>query len=267
MIVDVYWLAEHLDDPDLVVLEAVTAMVPAAEVRIAGSRRADLEGDWSEPGDLPHTLPTPAAFTTACRAAGINADSHVVVYDPGPVFAGPRVRWMLRAAGHGRVSLLDGGLSAWVAAGGAIEPADAPRAPFAPGTFEAHDFRGVADADEVAAALSEGSVPVVDARSRGRFAGVEPEPRPGLRAGHAPGAVNLPFAELLVDGRLRPADELAAALAAVAAGDGPVIASCGSGVTACVVALAAEAAGRPVQIYDGSWSQWGRPGGGPVATT
>lgn len=267
-VVDAAWLQAHLADPHVVVLEAVVGTLPAAALRIPGSRRADLDASLSDgSSDLPHTLPDPDALGAALRDLGVDADDRVVVYDAHSVYASARVRWMLTTAGHRNVSVLDGGLPAWVAAGLPTEAADAPRADVAPGDFvprPADD--AVVDADEVQRLLDTGAAVLVDARSDGRFAGRDAEPRPGLRGGHVPGSVNLPFTDLLDDGLLRPVDELRAALDAVAGADVPLLVSCGSGVTACVVGLAAELAGRPYRVYDGSWADWGRPGERPVAT-
>lgn len=267
-LVDPAWLHEHLDDPHVVVLEAVVGTLPPADRRIPGARRADLDATLSDPASpVPHMLPAPDALGVSFRRLGINTDDHVVVYDSDGVYASPRVRWMLTTAGHAHVSVLDGGLPAWLAAGLPTEPADAPSAAAAPGDFSPHDAgSAVVDADEVQRLLDTGAAALVDARSAGRFAGREPEPRPGLRGGHVPGSVNVPFTDLLGGGRLRPVAELRAALDAAAGPDVPVVVSCGSGVTACVVGLAAELTGRAYRVYDGSWADWGRPGERPVAT-
>ncbi len=264
------WLAEHLDDPALVLLDAVVGTIAPADRRIPGARRADLDGAWSDPtSPLPHTVPSSEALGEASRALGIDADSHVVVYDGDGVYASARVRWLLTTAGHRHVSVLDGGLPAWTSESRPTAPWPGEPEPVAPGSFvpNGSSVDAVVTADEVQRLLDTGGAVVVDARSAARFAGTEPEPRPGLRGGHAPGSVNLPFTDLLQDGRLRPVGELRARLEAVAGADAPLVVSCGSGVTACVVGLAAELAGRPYQVYDGSWAEWGRADGGrPVAT-
>ncbi|TCJ00692.1 sulfurtransferase [Aeromicrobium sp. IC_218] len=267
-LVDATWLAAHLGDPRVIVLEAVVGTLPPADRRVPGARRADLDGSLSDPAsDLPHTRPDAERLGVAVRDLGVDAAHHVVVYDAHSVYASARVRWMLTTAGHAHVSVLDGGLPAWLDAGLPTEPADAPQESVAPGDFVPRAADGVVvDADGVQAVLDSGAAVLVDARSTGRFAGRDPEPRPGLRGGHVPGSVNLPFTDLLDDGRLRPVDALRAALDAVAGPDVPVVVSCGSGVTACVVGLAAELTGRPYRVYDGSWADWGRPGIRPVET-
>ncbi len=267
-LVEPAWLHDHLDHPRVVVLEAVVGTLPPGDRRVPGARRADLDGSLSNPASpVPHMLPAPDALRSAFRRLGINADDHVVVYDSDGVYASARVRWMLTTAGHQHVSVLDGGLPAWLEAGLPTEPADAPLADVTPGDFEpVAAGSAVVDADEVQQVLDTGAAVLVDARSAGRFAGRDPEPRPGLRGGHVPGSVNLPFTDLVQDGRLRPVAELRAALDAVAGPGAPVVVTCGSGVTACVVGLAAELTGRPYRVYDGSWADWGRPGERPVTT-
>jgi len=272
-LVDVSWLAEHLGEPDLVVLDATMGPSPSSP-RIPGARWFDHDEAMAAPGsDLPHTLPGIEHFQEQVRRLGVDDAGHVVVYDGTGIFSSPRARWMLRQAGHGRVSVLDGGLPAWLDAGLPTEPwpeeAD-PRQGPEPGDFTATgSFEpAVVPMAGLEALLTDPGFTVVDARAHERFTGQVPEPRPGLRAGHMPGAVNLPFTELLVDGRLmRSPDELRRILdAAIPPGTRPV-ASCGSGVTATVILFALELVGRgDGLLYDGSWSQWGRPDGGAVVT-
>ena len=272
-LVDTSWLGEHLGEPGLVVLDATMGPSPASP-RIRGARWFDHDVAMAAPGsDLPHTLPGIERFQEQVRRLGVDDADHVVVYDGTGIFSAPRARWMLRQAGHRRVSVLDGGLPAWQDAGLPTEPwpegadpREAPRAGdfTATGSFEP----AVVPMAELAALLTDPGFTVLDARSRERFTGEVPEPRPGVRAGHMPGAVNLPFTELLMDGRfMRGPAELRAILdAAIPAGTRPV-ASCGSGVTATIILLALELVGRDDGLlYDGSWSQWGRPDGGAVVT-
>ncbi|MFD8954335.1 sulfurtransferase [Streptomyces xanthophaeus] len=263
------WLAARLGAPGLVILDASVGAHRGADRRIPGARPFDLDGDLSDhDAPAPHTMPSPAAFTEALRTLGVHDTDTVVVYDGAGIYSSARAWWMLRAMGFDRAAVLDGGLPAWTAAGLPAEstgPAyEGPR-----GSFTARPRPGLLiGSAAVAAALADPSAAVLDARTRGRFAGTAPEPRPGLRGGHMPGAVNLPFGELQgPDGLMRPAAELRAAFGAAAGDRQQLRFSCGSGVTACVLALGAHLAGyRDLAVYDGSWSEWGMPSDRPVAT-
>ena len=276
ILVDADWLHAHLAASELVVFDASWHLPTSgrdghAEWRqrhIPGARFFDFDGRIRDPdSELPHMLPDEALFTREVRALGLNRDSRVVIYDALGIYSSPRAWWMLRAMGCTTCALLDGGLPAWQAAGYPLATADGDRA-WPPGNFVARLDPGyVADSRAVLAALDDPAATVLDARPPERFAGKADEPRPGLRRGHMPGAVNLPFTELLRDGRLRPRAELEAILRPLLGGRERAIASCGSGVTASTLAFAAALAGfERVAVYDGSWSEWGRPGGLPVVT-
>ncbi|WP_377270167.1 sulfurtransferase [Peterkaempfera sp. SMS 1(5)a] len=267
-LVDTDWLAPRLGRPGLVVLDASVGVHRGAGQRIPGARVFDIDGVFSDrTGPLPHTMPTADRFTKEMRALGVDGTDTVVVYDAAGVYSGPRAWWMLRAMGFDRAAVLDGGLPAWAAAG--LPLADGgPDAPVRPGDFTARPRPGLlVGSSEVAAALGDRAAVVLDARSRERFSGTAPEPRVGLRSGHMPGAVNLPFGDIQRDGRMRPASELRAVFSALAGDRERLVLSCGSGVTACVLALGAELAGlRGLSVYDGSWSEWGLPSDLPVVT-
>jgi thiosulfate/3-mercaptopyruvate sulfurtransferase len=260
------WLAERLSDPSVAVIDGSyylstmgrDAAAEYAAGRIPGARRFDIDAVKDHANPLPHMLPTADAFAAAVGAMGVSEDMTVVVYDGMGLFSAPRVRWTFRAFGARDVRILDGGFPAWTAAGLPVETGE-PAAP-APRAFNASfDPSVVASLDDVKAALAGGAAQVVDARPAGRFNGVDPEPRPGLPSGHMPGALNLPFAAIIENGRLKDGAALAAALAAAGVDTGkPIITSCGSGVSAAILSTALELNGTPAEaLYDGSWAEWG----------
>ena len=272
-LVDVDWLQRNLEHDDLVIFDASWHM-PATgrdglkewqQARIPGARFFDFDGKICAPdSDLPHMMPAEAVFTRELRALGLNQDSVVVVYDTMGMFSSPRAWWMLCAMGCANVALLDGGLVVWKEAGYSIE--SGTEEPYEGGDFIANMGQGyIADAKTVLAALDDDSVCVLDARPEPRFSGVAEEPRPGLRRGHMPGALNLPFAELFKHGLLKPKQELRKLITPLIADSKRTICTCGSGVTACIIAFAAHHIGyQNLVIYDGSWCEWGLPGELPV---
>lgn len=261
-LVGVDWLAARLGAPGLVLFDASVGAHRGAGRRIPGARPFDLDGALSDhDAPAPHTMPGAAELTEAMRALGVDDSDTVVVYDGAGIYSSARAWWMLRAMGFDRAAVLDGGLPAWTAAGRPVE-ATGPAYGGPRGSFTARPRAGLlVGSDTVAQALTDPAAAVIDARTRERFAGTAPEPRPGLRGGHMPGAVNLPFAELQnPEGLMRPSGELRAAFEALTGHRERLYFSCGSGVTACVLALGAHLAGyRETAVYDGSWSEWGMP--------
>ena len=266
LFVSASWLAERLEAPDLVVFDAswhmpATGRDARAEFgagHIPGAQFFDMDAVADPSTDLPHMLPKPEIFAAEMRRLGFGDGMQAVVYDSVGIFSAPRLWWTLMVFGAERVSILAGGLPSWKAEGRPLEQGEARKR--APAVFTPRfDASLVADADAVRRALDLGGPQVVDARGAERFHGWAPEPRPGLRAGHMPGALNLPFGNVLEGGRMKDKPELEAALSSAGVNpDAPVIATCGSGLTACILSLALAAAGRPpATVYDGSWSEWG----------
>jgi thiosulfate/3-mercaptopyruvate sulfurtransferase len=270
----VTWLQANIGASGVVVLDASMAPIggapppsPAETRYIPGARVFDFDRricDRASP--LPHMMPSAELFEAELRALGVNRDSQVVVYDKVGIFSSPRAWWMLRSMGHHAVAVLDGGLPAWIAAG--LPTENTATAPSVPGDFVARPQPGYfCDADRVAQVLGSAGQRVLDARSEGRFKGSEPEPRQGLRAGHMPGAVNLPFSAVQREGRMLPPEELRQLYASKVGARDQLVFSCGSGVTACVLALGATLAGHSqLSVYDGSWSEWGLPSSRPVVS-
>lgn len=262
------WLNEHLGSPDIRVIDATwfmpndarDAKALYAERRIPGAIFFDIDEIANSDSDLPHMLPSPEKFASRMRKLGVGDGARIVVYDNHGLMSAARVWWTFRVFGHEDVSVLDGGFPAWERNGFEVE--SGPPSPRMERHFTArvrHDLvRNLAD---VQRAIDGGArTPILDARAAPRFRGEAPEPRAGLRSGHMPGALNVPFALLLnADGTMKQVSDLKAVFdQAGLKGSAPPICSCGSGITAAVIALALARTGRwDAAVYDGSWAEWG----------
>lgn len=267
-IVSVQWLRENLSAENLVIFDAsmkpivpVPTSAPETRVYIPGSLRFDFDDVLTDhTTSLPHMMPSAEFFQEEMQKLGVNHDSAIVAYDKDGIYSSPRAWWMFRAMGHEQVAVLDGGLPAWIQAGYETVPTLAT--PKRRGNFASRPQGWLfVDSRFVLQALADPTYSVIDARSEGRFKGQEPEPRPGLRGGHMPNAVNIPHTSVLENGKLSSKSSLRSIFEQYK--DKKMIFSCGSGVTSCVVALAAEQAGhKELAVYDGSWTEWGNPASG-----
>lgn len=270
-LVSVSWLKENINNPDVVVLDATIPVVTdksqiANSTVISGARFFDLKNVFSDTNAaLPNTAPTPSQFEMGCRDLGINSDSVIVIYDSKGIYSSPRAWFLFKIMGHRTVSVLDGGLPEWIKNEGSYGTdyvKSHPRGNFT-SNFKHTQFINV---NAILENISTGNIIIIDARSENRFLGKVPEPRAGLKRGHIPNAINLPFPKLIQDGKFLPKEALKNTFDSLSIGSKPLVFSCGSGITACILFFAASLVlDNDLFLYDGSWSEWGEGDNYPIA--
>jgi thiosulfate/3-mercaptopyruvate sulfurtransferase len=269
-IVSINWLKDHFQDPDLIILDASQQVNQAnvkpefTGIQIAGARFFDIKNDFSDTTNpLPNTFPDAKAFENTAQKLGINSNSKIVVYDSLGIYSSPRGWWLFQIMGHENVWVLDGGLPAWAKANHPIEKNDIKT--YAKGDFKSNfNPAKVTNTADVLANIQTEEALLIDARSNDRYLGLTPEPRAGLRSGHIPGSINVPYTDLVQNGYFLSKEKLKTILPNQ---EKPMIFSCGSGITACIDYLAYEIIGsiNSRAVYDGSWTEWGQSDILPIA--
>ena len=270
-LVSVSWLSQNLNAPNLVVLDVslesniANIKVEFPGIQIKGARYFDLKRNFSDlESRLPNTLPNPKYFSLACRNLGINNNSTIVVYDNIGIYASPRVWWMFKSMGHKNIAVLDGGLPSWKnknypteSIQNRVQPEGDFKVKFNPNLLK--------KAFQIKENITSKEAILVDARSNRRFCGLIPETRENLKSGHIPNAINLPFLEVLKDGKFLSTNEISATFKKLKIDKRPKIFTCGSGLTACILILASTLISEDKHfLYDGSWSEWGQLEGVPI---
>ena len=276
-LVETDWLHERLSAPGLVIMDASLGLTAAGktaaeryrESHIPGALFFDIDDLSDTASTIPNMLPSPEKFASRMKKLGVGDGMKVVVYDSKGIYSAPRAWWMFRVMGHDDVAVLNGGLPKWIGEGRPLASGDAPL------RSERHftarkNSELVRDVSDIKAAIATGRTPIADARSKARFEGREAEPRPVPRLGHMPGAHNVPFGSLIDEnGTMKSAETIRAAFTGAGINpDKPLIASCGSGITACTLALGLAVLGNEyAAVYDGSWSEWSIEPNAPVVTS
>ncbi|WP_234418259.1 sulfurtransferase [Aquimarina aquimarini] len=272
-LVSINWLYKHLNDTDLVILDATIKKVTADTntqkqyQKIKGARFFDLKKTFFDKNTaIPNMLPSPEDFTEACKTLGISSHHKIVVYDTLGIYSSPRVWWMFKTMGFDNIAVLDGGFPAWQKEKLPCEKLESDIHTYDLGNFEATYIpKLVTSAQGILAEINNTNTLILDARSSGRFKATEPEPRESLKGGHIPNSMNLHYIDVLNNGKMRSTNELEEILKNFNIEDKKLIFTCGSGITACIIMLATVLVGyKNVSIYDGSWSEWGQLNGAPI---
>ncbi|QKX04754.1 sulfurtransferase [Aquimarina sp. TRL1] len=273
-IVSAAWLAEHLDHPDIIILDASIKKVTASDhvsvtSQIKNARFFDIKNTFSDKtNSIPNMLPTPEVFAKGCEELGISSDHTIIIYDTLGIYSSPRAWWMFKTMGHENVAVLDGGLPVWVKSGYPTTSVE-KRSHFSTTHFKT-SFRPehVASVTDIMNSIHHTDNCILDARSKGRFEATAPEPRADLKGGHIPNSISLPYTSVLSDdGTILSTAQLQSLFNSLPIANKKLIFSCGSGITACIILLASQLAGYPMGvIYDGSWSEWGQLPNVPITS-
>lgn len=262
-LVSVSWLKDNIDNPNVVVLDASIPIVTenpqtSTKITITGTRFMDLKNVFSDSNAiLPNTMPSARQFELGCQNLGVNSNSIIVIYDSKGIYSSPRAWFLFKTMGHDAVAVLDGGLPEWMKQGGNCSSEYAQGYPLGDfkSNFNPAKFKNT---DTILENIKTGNFLVIDARNKERFLGLVSEPRAHLKRGHIPKSINLPFTKLLKDGKFHPKQELKTIFEDVSVGNYPLLFSCGSGITACILLFAANLIlENELFLYDGSWSEWG----------